>query len=649
MRSNSGSGGINQPTIYFETDDNGNQFLRVEESRLTDKNFQTTISDETVNNSRYGFWVAREDTRSASLNDIDVSNAQNGIALIGTDTVSIYDYDFEGTSNRSSQYASAIRVGNRSDGDTRDVTYVQRVTADGEDRALRSYARDDNTDFLDLEAGNAPVYLRDLTASNFSDAIIDAKSDVYIQNATFDEAYRVLRAHQGVDIYIANSELTSENGQALAWLAGSSSRIFYYNTTWNGKSQPDASEIRGHRLTEEQTRARVIELDHNPLPDIDPFFETNVETIHIELFRNGRWVALNLDGGSAGVENIGDPRFDISDVVGRNAEIRVRYENDGGFSEYSDTLIIQNGRFAGYRETDSRASSAQQVANNDDRDNGRDNDNGNDRNNRNDDRDNDQNNDQGGGNQQARPQSSAQTRNDDPGQQNYSEVQREFERDFREDWNRSNANADNYNGNGGNNRFHGDRGDDRLNGNGGNDRLFGGRDDDIVIGGNGNDILHGNAGRDLLNGGNGNDRLEGGDSRDILIGAGGRDTLNGGNGNDVLIGGAGRDVLNGGRGEDTFVFARNSLNDGSVDRIVGFSINEGDVLDLSAVVNSARINANSVDDYIDLRQRGNTTELRVDADGNANGNRFVTIAELQGFRTNRSEEDLFEDGVLDLL
>lgn len=96
-----------------------------------------------------------------------------------------------------------------------------------------------------------------------------------------------------------------------------------------------------------------------------------------------------------------------------------------------------------------------------------------------------------------------------------------------------------------------------LNGEDGDDRLTGTRGDDLINGNEGDDFLRGLGGDDLLNGGLGNDRL---------IGNGG---------DDILSGGEGSNRLTGGRGSDTFV-----IGAGGFDTITDFNLGSGDRLSL---------------------------------------------------------------------
>lgn len=86
--------------------------------------------------------------------------------------------------------------------------------------------------------------------------------------------------------------------------------------------------------------------------------------------------------------------------------------------------------------------------------------------------------------------------------------------------------------------------------------------------------------------GNGDDTIWGNAYSNILDGRDGNDILSGGGGDDVLIGGFGIDKMTGGKGADTFDF--NSIWETGTtastrDIINGFSMAEGDLIDLSTI------------------------------------------------------------------
>ncbi|WP_279387514.1 retention module-containing protein [Marinobacterium mangrovicola] len=120
---------------------------------------------------------------------------------------------------------------------------------------------------------------------------------------------------------------------------------------------------------------------------------------------------------------------------------------------------------------------------------------------------------------------------------------------------------------------------------------------------------------------------DGGD--DILIGGIGNDIIYGQEGDDILIGGAGDDILSGGSSADTFVWQTGDSNSDSPaeDRVLDFSVDEGDVLDLSdllqgesyAVDGSGDIEATSVqallDNYLELTESGGNVEVAIKSGG----------------------------------
>jgi Ca2+-binding RTX toxin-like protein len=148
-----------------------------------------------------------------------------------------------------------------------------------------------------------------------------------------------------------------------------------------------------------------------------------------------------------------------------------------------------------------------------------------------------------------------------------------------------------------------------------------------LTGTTGADALTGGAGADSLTGRAGNDTLAGGDGNDTLLGGGGADLLQGGAGNDRLVGGRGADTLVGGTGADRFVYQ--AATDGA-DRITGFSVAEGDLIDLAALFGAgldtqAQLLAGG---YARLQDSAAGLRVLVDADGGGDG--FVVLATLEG-------------------
>ncbi len=115
--------------------------------------------------------------------------------------------------------------------------------------------------------------------------------------------------------------------------------------------------------------------------------------------------------------------------------------------------------------------------------------------------------------------------------------------------------------------INGNQGNDTAHGNDGDDWVVGGKDQDLLYGDNGNDIVYGNMGDDTVYGGAGNDWVRGGQSNDSVSGGDGDDWLWGDRGDDTISGGAGADIFH-------------SFSGAGIDRIVDFSVAEGDKVQL---------------------------------------------------------------------
>ena len=175
---------------------------------------------------------------------------------------------------------------------------------------------------------------------------------------------------------------------------------------------------------------------------------------------------------------------------------------------------------------------------------------------------------------------------------------------------------------------------DTLEAGDGNDQIFAGAGGDALFGQNGDDTLWG-----ML----GNDRLDGGAGSDDLDGGAGADELFGGDGADHLVGAAGADLLAGGSEADRFVFDGSALADartGVLDRIGDFNqgnsafanFTEGDLLDLSGLLASARASGQATASLVRVLSdaNGGPARLQVDTDGVANGTDWITLATLDG-------------------
>ncbi|MCM1129734.1 MAG: retention module-containing protein [Alistipes senegalensis] len=147
------------------------------------------------------------------------------------------------------------------------------------------------------------------------------------------------------------------------------------------------------------------------------------------------------------------------------------------------------------------------------------------------------------------------------------------------------------------------------------------------------DTLIGNGGDDVLFGGQGNDVLLGGDGNDMLFG---------GSGDDVLIGGKGSDTMTGGAGSDTFKWQEGDLDNGSVDKILDFTLGDtkdgGDVLDISDLLSGRPEGLEGKDlidggylNFTDIKQNddGTTTlTITVDTDGKGEAAGSVELAQV---------------------
>jgi Ca2+-binding RTX toxin-like protein len=129
--------------------------------------------------------------------------------------------------------------------------------------------------------------------------------------------------------------------------------------------------------------------------------------------------------------------------------------------------------------------------------------------------------------------------------------------------------------------------------------------DNVALAENGGEELDAKEGNDVLIGSDGDDILRGGDGNDHLLG---------GAGDDTLIGGAGNDILTGGEGAD--IFKWNENDDGTeenpaVDFVTDFDAVEGDVLDVSDLLNTADASDN-LDNYLVATYDEGTDQTKID-------------------------------------
>ncbi len=335
-----------KPMLYLEKLD-GKSYFRVEEDKYLLNNVDTTYTNVTKTSglNKKGFFL-KEEGETYQITNADISNHKTGISVTDTGAVNIYDFTYDNV-NSSTIYGSAIHTGLR--GAIDDTLTISRVYADGGERPMNatgdSYSTT-NRDFLTHDSksvkygGDGYVFMRDVTAKNFSDAIIDAKDTVYIMNATFENAFRILRAWSDAHIVIVNSEINLGDGKHLIWLADNSARVSYYNTTWNGKDHPDPDLIQVHRGNKsEALKNNIVELKENPLPDVSDFFATSAETITVEVSVNGdSWREVEVPNTSGDGAPVGDLLFELPELGNGDYKLRTSLEADGRQGEDSNVI-----------------------------------------------------------------------------------------------------------------------------------------------------------------------------------------------------------------------------------------------------------------------------------------------------------------------
>ncbi|MEM9169554.1 MAG: hypothetical protein AAGC56_07840, partial [Pseudomonadota bacterium] len=344
---------INKPTIYVEQHD-GRAYLRVEEQQYSLRNPENSVSNRSNSGGQGNTYFAGE-AETYEYRNIDLSNTRYGFGLSNTQEVNIYDLTVDGI-YRGDGHASVIGLGLR--GPIDEPLTVQRVHADGGLEPMRFAGQNygnGNKDFLDggrsrsvSRGGDGYTYLRDVTARNFTDGIIDTKDTVYIMNATLENAHRILRVWNDSHVVLVNSEINLQNGESLIWLYDNSSRVSYYNTTWNGQPDPDPSLISVFQGNRNEVLRNVQRLDENPLPDESDFFDTSFDQITVEVSRNGGpWQEVEIPNtGENGVGPIGDLLYDLPNLGNGDYQLRTFFSNDGVRGPASDTLsyTVRNGR-----------------------------------------------------------------------------------------------------------------------------------------------------------------------------------------------------------------------------------------------------------------------------------------------------------------
>lgn len=186
-------------------------------------------------------------------------------------------------------------------------------------------------------------------------------------------------------------------------------------------------------------------------------------------------------------------------------------------------------------------------------------------------------------------------------------------------------------------------GHDRIYGDNDADTVLGGAGNDVILGGNGNDVLYGGDGYDTMYGNNGIDWMEGGSERDRMFGGNESDVMFGQDGDDIMFGGRGQDYMDGGAGADTFGFYAYDVGYG-VDSVVGFSVEEGDMIDISHILSVYDPLNDVLSDFVKVTDTGADTAIAVDMDGGGDNFSYITL--LAGTSGLGDVEQMVEKGIL---
>ncbi|WP_340119974.1 type I secretion C-terminal target domain-containing protein [Pelagibius sp. 7325] len=126
----------------------------------------------------------------------------------------------------------------------------------------------------------------------------------------------------------------------------------------------------------------------------------------------------------------------------------------------------------------------------------------------------------------------------------------------------------------------------------------------------------------------GDDTISGGAGNDTIFGQEGADLIDGGSGADIIIGGTGNDTMTGGEGADTFVWTDQFIA-GETDTVTDFSAADGDVLDLSAVLEGTDPTDGGAElqSYLNITYDGTDTTIAIDVNGDGSGTDVTIVCE----------------------
>ncbi|MFH4434140.1 retention module-containing protein [Vibrio diabolicus] len=149
--------------------------------------------------------------------------------------------------------------------------------------------------------------------------------------------------------------------------------------------------------------------------------------------------------------------------------------------------------------------------------------------------------------------------------------------------------------------------------------------------------------------------LIGSDAGITLAAGTGDDYILGGDGDDVLIGGLGSDILTGGAGSDIFKWTEDTVDNGAIDTITDFSVNE-DTIDLKDVIADLNDPTAGIDDLLahiqaDYDESTENVSLNITTDANVQQTIVVenlgTSIDFNGLSSNEIVESLLNHGVID--
>jgi hypothetical protein len=332
-----------RPLVFIEGDSSGARFVRVME-----RSYSAFTPSVTVENRASSPRLTISSAIPVLVRNVTVRNAEYGVYISSPGLVSIDHFNFVDWNGGGEIYGAAIKI-NRS---IPSATYIQHVYADCMEAPDSSYDRS-NVDFIGIERNSAPVFVRYATGRRFSDAGIDAKSNVALMNVTIDGAHRALRAWSNVTITIANAIINVPAGHEQVWVQGTGARVRYYNTLWcigstnpapndpACRTSPTAIGVDG--VSEAQARQQITALSSNTLTS-NSFFATQIDRVIVQYSSNGgRTWATMATGGSTGGAPRGDLRYRIPVNLSSGTYLFRAYFERSGSRVGSITTVNESG------------------------------------------------------------------------------------------------------------------------------------------------------------------------------------------------------------------------------------------------------------------------------------------------------------------